>query len=203
MTIGEKIRTLRNARGYSQKLLGELADGINEVTIRKYEAGDRNPKPEQLEKIARALGTSVAYFMESNIETGADVMALLMQLDRKVGLKFDYKVVAGKIDPASINISFDNNHINEQLVEYILAMEFLRRGTTAVKEDNEISEKEKITTLKDYEGDYEELKQKLLNDQEIVKTDKNLFELYARLSFKQRKMYDRRCKEKLILQRQL
>ena len=83
MTIGEKIRTLRNARGYSQKLLGELADGINEVTIRKYEAGDRNPKPEQLEKIARALGTSVAYFMELNIETGADVMALLMQLDRK------------------------------------------------------------------------------------------------------------------------
>lgn len=177
MTIGEKIRTLRNSRGYSQKLLGELAGGINEVTIRKYEAGDRNPKPDQLEKIARALGTSVIYFMESNIETGADVMALLMQLDRNVGLKFDYKVVAGKIDPASINISFDNNHINEQLVEYILAMEFLRRGTTAVKEDNEISEKEKITTLKDYEGDYEELKQKLLNDQEIVKTDKNLFEL--------------------------
>lgn len=98
MTIGEKIRTLRNSRGYSQKLLGELAGGINEVTIRKYEAGDRNPKPDQLEKIARALGTSVIYFMESNIETGADVMALLMQLDRNVGLKFDYKVVAGKID---------------------------------------------------------------------------------------------------------
>ena len=55
MTIGEKIRTLRNARGYSQKLLGELADGINEVTIRKYEAGDRYPKPEQLEKIAMLL----------------------------------------------------------------------------------------------------------------------------------------------------
>lgn len=55
MTIGEKIRTLRNARGYSQKLLGELADGINEVTIRKYEAGDRNPKPEQLEKLPEPL----------------------------------------------------------------------------------------------------------------------------------------------------
>lgn len=177
MTIGEKIRTLRNARGYSQKLLGELADGINEVTIRKYEAGDRNPKPEQLEKIARALGTSVAYFMESTIETGADVMALLMQLDRNVGLKFDYKVVSGQIDPTSINISFDNQHINEQLVEYILAMEFLRRGTTSIKDDTEITEKEKITTLKDYENDYEELKQKLLNDQETVKADKDIFEL--------------------------
>lgn len=177
MTIGEKIRTLRNSRGYSQKLLGELAGGINEVTIRKYEAGDRNPKPDQLEKIARALGTSVIYFMESNIETGADVMALLMQLDRNVGLKFDYKVVAGKIDPASINISFDNNHINEQLVEYILAMEFLRRETTACKENPEYSDDIKINFLKSYEEDYEGLKQELLNDQEIIKVDKDIFEL--------------------------
>ena len=177
MTIGEKIRTLRNSRGYSQKLLGELAGGINEVTIRKYEAGDRNPKPDQLEKIARALGTSVIYFMESNKETGADVMALLMQLDRNVGLKFDYKVVAGKIDPASINISFDNNHINEQLVEYILAMEFLRRGTTSCKENPEYSDDTKINFLKSYEEDYEGLKQELLNDQEIVKVDKDIFEL--------------------------
>lgn len=177
MTIGEKIRTLRNARGYSQKLLGELADGINEVTIRKYEAGDRNPKPEQLEKIARALGTSVTYFMESNIETGADVMALLMQLDRNVGLKFDYKVVSGKIDPTSINISFDNQHINEQLVEYILAMEFLRRGITACKENPEYSDDTKINFLKSYEEDYEGLKQELLNDQEIIKVDKDIFEL--------------------------
>ena len=101
-------------------------------------------------------------------------MALLMQLDRNVGLKFDYKVVSGKIDP---NISFDNQHINEQLVEYILAMEFLRRGITSIKEDTEITEKEKITTLKDYENDYEELKQKLLNDRETVKTEKDIFEL--------------------------
>ena len=177
MTIGEKIRTLRNARGYSQKLLGELAGGINEVTIRKYEAGDRNPKPDQLEKIARALGTTITYFMEYDIETGADVMALLMQIDRNVGLKFDYNVVAGKIDPASINISFDNEHINKQLVEYILAMEFLRRGTTATKEDKNASDDEKLSFLKSYEEDYEELKQKLLNDQEIVKADKDIFEL--------------------------
>lgn len=177
MTIGEKIRTLRNARGYSQKLLGELAGGINEVTIRKYEAGDRNPKPDQLEKIARALGTTITYFMEYDIETGADVMALLMQIDRNVGLKFDYNVVAGKIDPASINISFDNEHINEQLVEYILAMEFLRRGTTSFRNNPEYTDDIKIDYLKSYEEDYEGLKQKLLSDQEIVKVDKDIFEL--------------------------
>ena len=41
MTVGEKIRTYRTMRGIPQKMLGELAGGINEVTIRKYEAGDR------------------------------------------------------------------------------------------------------------------------------------------------------------------
>ena len=59
MTVGEKIRTYRKMRGISQKMLGELAGGINEVTIRKYEAGDRNPKLDQLLKIADALGISI------------------------------------------------------------------------------------------------------------------------------------------------
>ena len=177
MTIGEKIRALRNAKGYSQKYLGELADGINEVTIRKYEAGYRNPKPDQLEKIARALGTSLSYFIESDINTSGDAMALIMQLDRYVGLNFDYTVEAGKIDPSSITISFNNEHINEQLVEYILAMEFLRRGTSSVKNDKDMGEEEKLSFLKDYEGDYEELKQRLLNNQEVVKAEKDIFDL--------------------------
>ena len=64
MTVGEKIKTYRKMRGISQKTLGELAGGINEVTIRKYEAGDRNPKPEQLLKIANALGISINLFMD-------------------------------------------------------------------------------------------------------------------------------------------
>ena len=40
MTVGEKITIYHKMRGISQKMLGELAGGINEVTIRKYEAGD-------------------------------------------------------------------------------------------------------------------------------------------------------------------
>ena len=34
MTVGEKIKTYRKMRGISQKTLGKLAGGINEVTIR-------------------------------------------------------------------------------------------------------------------------------------------------------------------------
>ena len=76
-----------------------------------------------------------------------------------------------------LNISFDNEHINEQLVEYILAMEFLRCETTSFRNNPEYTDDVKIDYLKSYEEDYEGLKQKLLNDQEIVKVDKDVFEL--------------------------
>lgn len=45
MTVGEKIRTLRNDQKITQKELGE-ACGIAESTIRRYELGKLNPKKE-------------------------------------------------------------------------------------------------------------------------------------------------------------
>ena len=57
--VGKKIRAFREFRGYSQIQLAELS-GINVGTIRKYELGIRNPKPDQLEKIATALGLNVS-----------------------------------------------------------------------------------------------------------------------------------------------
>lgn len=55
MTTGERIRYYRNALGYSQKKLGELC-GIAEPTIRRYELGKLNPKPQTLKKISDGLG---------------------------------------------------------------------------------------------------------------------------------------------------
>ena len=49
--VGKKIRAYREFRGLNQIQLAELS-GINVGTIRKYELGLRNPKPEQLERIA-------------------------------------------------------------------------------------------------------------------------------------------------------
>ena len=71
--IGKKIRAFREFRGYSQIQLAELS-GINVGTIRKYELGIRNPKPDQLEKIATALGLNVSVFLDFNIETVGDVL---------------------------------------------------------------------------------------------------------------------------------
>ena len=52
MKIGEKIRAFRELKGLTQEQLGKLS-GINGGTIRKYELGIRNPKQEQLIKIAK------------------------------------------------------------------------------------------------------------------------------------------------------
>ena len=68
MTTGEKIKHFRNLRGISQETLGQLS-GINSATIKKYEYGIRNPKPDQLMKIANALGISINVFMDFDIET--------------------------------------------------------------------------------------------------------------------------------------
>jgi len=83
--VGKKIRAYREFRGYSQKQLAELS-GINVGTIRKYELGIRNPKPDQLEKIAVALGLNVSVFLDFNIETVGDVLSLLFAIDDSVNL---------------------------------------------------------------------------------------------------------------------
>ncbi len=102
----KKIKTYRKMRGISQKMLGELAGGINEVTIRKYEAGDRNPKPEQLLKIANALGINI--FMDFDIETVSDVLSLIFKMDEQLDVEFmGKKNKKGEYAPDSISLKFN------------------------------------------------------------------------------------------------
>ena len=51
---GDMIRKYRTEKGLTQKKLGELC-GIADSAIRRYEAGNANPKIETLRKIAHAL----------------------------------------------------------------------------------------------------------------------------------------------------
>lgn len=83
--VGEKIRAYREFRGFNQIQLAELS-GINVGTIRKYELGLRNPKPDQLEKIAAALGLNVSVFLDIDITTVGDVLSLLFAIDDSIDL---------------------------------------------------------------------------------------------------------------------
>ena len=99
--VGKKIRAFREFRGYSQIQLAELS-GINVGTIRKYELGIRNPKPDQLEKIATALGLNVSVFLDFNIETVGDVLSLLFSIDDSVNLSL------AETPEQKISLTFDN-----------------------------------------------------------------------------------------------
>lgn len=54
MTVGERIKQARKLKGLTQKQLGELSE-TSEITVRQYELGKRQPRLEQLRRIASAL----------------------------------------------------------------------------------------------------------------------------------------------------
>lgn len=69
MTIGARIREVRQARNMTQKALGEQA-GIAEPTIRKYESDRLHPKYETLEKLAVPLGVTAGYLRDGKKRLG-------------------------------------------------------------------------------------------------------------------------------------
>ncbi len=123
MTTGEKIKHFRNLCGISQETLGQLS-GINSATIKKYEYGIRNPKPDQLMKIANALGISINVFMDFDIETVSDVLSLLLKMDEQLDMDFEaQKDENSSFIPSTIKISFKNSLLNHKLAIYMKAME--------------------------------------------------------------------------------
>lgn len=62
MTTGERIKAARKKAGMTQKQLGILSQ-TSEITIRQYELGKRQPRTEQLSRIAIALNVTVDYLV--------------------------------------------------------------------------------------------------------------------------------------------
>ena len=143
MTTGEKIKYFRNMRGISQETLGQLS-GINSATIKKYEYGIRNPKPDQLLKIANALGISINIFMDFEADKDDE----------------------GNFKPATVKLSFKNNLINKKLCTYMKALE-IRENMINAKD--EYSEEEYADSLQHINENIEEIKQHLLDDNMVVK----------------------------------
>lgn len=117
--IPEKIKRYRKIKNMSQEMLA-LASGINISMIKKYECGIRNPKPEQLLKIANALGISINALYSHEINTVSDVVTLLINLDEQTALNIaGEKDESGKYIPGSIYLSFDDDKINDALTRYL------------------------------------------------------------------------------------
>ena len=177
MTTGEKIKYFRNMRGISQETLGQLS-GINSATIKKYEYGIRNPKPDQLLKIANALGISINIFMDFDIETVSDVLSLLFKLDDQIDMKFeadkddDGNLIAGSEKKLTTD-DYDVEYFavrggNKKLCTYMKALE-IRENMINAKD--QYSEEEYADSLQHINENIEEIKQHLLDDNMVVKKD--------------------------------
>ena len=59
--IGKKIKILRKVRGLTQEQLAEKLD-VGRATVSNYEIGRREPRLNELERIAKALGVGLDYF---------------------------------------------------------------------------------------------------------------------------------------------
>ncbi len=67
MTIGERLREARKQAGMKQSELAEKL-GVAVITIGQYERDKRQPRLDQLEALAKALGVSTA-FLTGEIKT--------------------------------------------------------------------------------------------------------------------------------------
>jgi transcriptional regulator with XRE-family HTH domain len=66
MTLGEKIKQLRQEKGYSQTFL-EKRSGVNSKLLSKYENGRIIPTADTLRKIAEGLDISADYLIFDNV----------------------------------------------------------------------------------------------------------------------------------------
>lgn len=167
MTTGEKIRHFRNMRGISQEMLGQLS-GINPATIKKYEYGIRNPKPDQLLKITNALGISINIFMDFDIETVSDVLSLLFKMDEQINMTLDAEEdTNGNLIPSTMKISFAHPAINKKLCTYLKAKRLQENiKNNKYNFDSQEQQEEALATIS---ADMEEIKSHLLDDSMIVK----------------------------------
>lgn len=117
--LAGKIKEYRKIKKMSQEDLAN-ASGINISTIKKYECGYRNPKPEQIQKIADALGISISVLMPHEIISVNDVMSLLIQLEQQAGLKMSAdQDENGKYIPETVSLKFTNKETNAAIADYL------------------------------------------------------------------------------------
>ena len=126
MNTGEKIKYFRLARNMTQEQLAQEAE-ISFSTLRKYEANERNPKYEQLLKIAAALEISVNIFMDFDIESVSDLLSILFKMENQADLEITTtKESAPSLSDDTLFLHFKNKYINSILRMYHLSVEDIK-----------------------------------------------------------------------------
>ena len=147
MAIGERIKRIRNFRKLTQAQLGE-AVGLSDVRIRQYEIGNRTPKEDMIQELAKALDCNYRSIYEPSLYAAEDVMYALFELDEHYDMPL-YEV-ADPEDPTEKHIAVGFNYSllddflntwkkkKEDLKNYVLAEGF--EGMFEVFENDKLSE---------------------------------------------------------------
>lgn len=110
--LARTIKKYRKARKLTMEQLSKKS-GINLSTLKKYETDNRNPKLEQLSKIAEALEVSVFEFLDIEVKSVNDIISLVNKMNIATDIDWD-------IDNDKVCISFKNKEINNCLKEYAI-----------------------------------------------------------------------------------
>ena len=87
MAIGDRIRTIRKAKGFTQRDLAVLS-GTSEIAVRQYETGKRQPRIEQLILIADALGVSSGELIGCD-QSPYDKFEVINKILRYAGISYE------------------------------------------------------------------------------------------------------------------
>ncbi len=89
--VGRRIKRIREIRGWTQKELASIL-GMHEMTVQSYELGYRNPKQDQIKRIAEALDIDPAFLQPAKLDTDNAIFALLFDLMEQYGdIKMEMK----------------------------------------------------------------------------------------------------------------
>jgi len=89
MNTGERIKNYRKIAGLTQKELGTRSE-TSENTIRQYETGKRQPRVEQLQKIAPILNVSVSDLLGEPQHNDCFWSSYLEDKLKQIGCKLAY-----------------------------------------------------------------------------------------------------------------
>jgi transcriptional regulator with XRE-family HTH domain len=113
-SIGERLRTLRQRRGFSIRRLAK-ASGLAVEAVRKIERGTtQNPRPQTLQALAEPLGVTVSELGGlPTIESLPGIKAHAYQENAHLTLKVDLpesvRLVARELDELSRRLELETN----------------------------------------------------------------------------------------------
>lgn len=67
MSWQEKVKSLMNSKGLNQKQLSK-ASGVTEASVSRYLRGDRTARMDIIINFAKALGVTVEYLLEDDVQ---------------------------------------------------------------------------------------------------------------------------------------